>query len=89
MLMEFRDQRAILRVAGTCVNDDAKISGLDNEGLQAHQVLAVASDKVGPEPRLGGNLCGRRLGEEVDGRVRLCAKCTCIVALTAPDWRHA
>jgi hypothetical protein len=47
MLMEFRDQRAILRVAGTCVNDDAKISGLDNEGLQAHQVLAVGSDKSG------------------------------------------
>ena len=67
LVIELRDQRAILRVAGTCVNEDAKISGLDDEGLQAHQVLAVSIDEVGPEPRLGGNVCGRGLGEEVDG----------------------
>jgi hypothetical protein len=60
LLIELRDQRAILRVAGTCVNDDAKIFGLDNEGLEAHQVvLAAGIDEVGLEPRLGGNVCGR------------------------------
>ena len=49
LLIELRDQRAILRVAGTCVNDDAKISGLDNEGLKAHQVLAAGIDEVDGE----------------------------------------
>jgi hypothetical protein len=31
LLIELRDQRAILRVAGTCVNDDAKIRGFGEE----------------------------------------------------------
>jgi hypothetical protein len=30
-------------------------------------VLAAGIDEVGLEPRLGGNVCGRGFGEEVDG----------------------
>ena len=40
--------------------------GLDNEGTQAHQVHAVGIDEVRHEPRLGGKVFRRRLGEEVD-----------------------
>jgi hypothetical protein len=82
LLIELRDQRAIPRVSDACVNDYSKISGLDNEGLQGHQVLAVGSDEVGPEPRLGGNVGGRRLGEEVDGKAMTCS--TTRVTRTSP-----
>jgi hypothetical protein len=30
-------------------------------------VLAAGIDEVGLEPRLGGNVCGRGFGEELDG----------------------
>ena len=65
-MIEFRDQWTRLRIADARVDDDAKRSGLDNEGVQAHQVVAVGVDEVGHEPGLRGNVGRCRLGEEVD-----------------------
>jgi hypothetical protein len=63
---ELRDQRSVRRVARARIDENAKPVGLDTEGMQAHQVHAVGIDEVRHEPRLGGNIFRRRLGEEVD-----------------------
>jgi hypothetical protein len=46
-----RDQWAVLRVPDTRVNDDAKTPGLDDKGLDVHQVLAAS---IGEQQRLSG-----------------------------------
>jgi len=66
LVIEFRDQRAVFQVARACVNHDAKPVGLNNKAMKAHQVPTVGIDEVGHEPRLGGDVRGRRLGEEVE-----------------------
>jgi hypothetical protein len=47
---------------------DAKISGLDNEGLEAHQVLVAGIDEVGLEPRSAATSAGVASAKKSTGK---------------------
>jgi hypothetical protein len=44
--IELRNQRPVLRVTDTRVDDDAQPSGLDDERVEAHQIPAVGVDEI-------------------------------------------
>jgi hypothetical protein len=71
-----------LAIADADVDDNAKRFGFDNEGVEAHQTVAVGIDVVGRQPSLRGNVRRFRLGEEVDPKGMTCS--TTRVIRTSP-----